>query len=173
MPSFIISIRPSQKANTGPPIPLCQSCHIMLLPHLPCKELPQLVTPFPVVILNLTLLSHCYTCISIVYIFKPFLKSVLHCILSIYSSGIPFLESCILCSQFCFSNHLCFPFIPLRSKFAVVLPISTRIVLPPGEEMALSQDTSHLICPISNMFFLGYFLAFQEYPSANSVLPFL
>ena len=32
--SFIISIRPFQKANTGPPRPLCQSCHLMLLPHL-------------------------------------------------------------------------------------------------------------------------------------------
>ena len=48
----IISIRPSQKANTGPPRPLCQSCDLMLLPHFPCKELSQLVTPFLVIILN-------------------------------------------------------------------------------------------------------------------------
>ena len=35
--------RLSQKANTGPSRPLC---HLILLPHLPYKELPQLVAPF-------------------------------------------------------------------------------------------------------------------------------
>ena len=51
-PFFIISIGPSQKAKIGSPRLMCQSCHLMLLPHLPCKELPQLVTPFLFVILN-------------------------------------------------------------------------------------------------------------------------
>ena len=37
----------------------------MLLPHFPCKELPQLVTPFFVVILNPALYSHCYIYISV------------------------------------------------------------------------------------------------------------
>jgi len=52
MPSFIICIGPSQTASKGPPRPLCQSCHLILLPHLSGKELPQLITPFLVVILN-------------------------------------------------------------------------------------------------------------------------
>ena len=46
VPSFIISIRPSQKANTGPPIPLCQSCHLMLLPHFPCSWSPPSLLSF-------------------------------------------------------------------------------------------------------------------------------
>ena len=47
----------------------------MLLPHFPCKELPQLVTPFLVVILNPALQSHYY---NIVYIFNSsFLVRVL------------------------------------------------------------------------------------------------
>ena len=47
------------KANNG-----CHSeCHLMLLPHFPCRELPQLVTRFFVIILNPALYSHCYICI--------------------------------------------------------------------------------------------------------------
>jgi len=51
-PSFVISIEPSQKTNTGPPRPLRQSCHLMLLPHFPCKELPQLISSVFVDILS-------------------------------------------------------------------------------------------------------------------------
>ena len=43
--SFIISIGPSQKANTRPPRPLCQSCHLMLLPHFLARNSPSWSPP--------------------------------------------------------------------------------------------------------------------------------
>ena len=60
----------------------CQSCHLMLLPHLPGKELPKLVTPFLFVVLN----------------------PVLYIVILLYMYSAHFLNCCFSCKGSCHAS---------------------------------------------------------------------
>ena len=126
MYSFIISIGPSQKANTGPPRPLCQSCHLMLLPHLPGKELPKLVTPFLFVVLNPVL----YIVILLYMYSVHFLNCCFSCKGSCHAS--PSMYTCTLRVLYIVAESL----YPLYTSFQLHRMVSPQPLPPPATHFA-------------------------------------
>ena len=125
MPSFIICFGPSQKANRGPTRPLCQSCYLMLLPYLPSKELPQVVTPFLVGILK----PFFIVTSSMVYIFKLCNPVFLVRVLAMPQPLVHVHPEC--CMHLTESCTLCiFPFNDMKWYSPKAFPIFRALPLP-------------------------------------------